>query len=253
LKKLKIILIDDEKRTRSAIAGSISLHYPNAEIIGEAESVESAVAILNNTTPDIVLLDIKMPDGTGFDLLSRLMPVKFKIIFVTAYDEFAVRAFKFNAVEYLMKPIVPSELVQALDKAKSLLNIERENLKLTQLISTMAGDGKTITLNTQDAKHVLNTKQIIRCEAERNYTRFHLLDGRSIFVSRGLKEYEEQLKDFGFFRIHNSHLINISLIETLLKRNSPVVKMVDGSEIPVAIRKYSKLQSILSKITGNDR
>jgi two-component system LytT family response regulator len=215
-------------------------------VVGEAENIQSALELIKLHNPDIILLDIKMPGGTGFDLLKQLTPVKFKIIFVTAFDQYAINAFKFSAVDYLLKPVIPEDLVQALNAAREKINEEFENTKLKNLVDNIKQEDKKIVLNTQEATHVINVNDIIRCEADRNYTRFFLSNKKIILVSGGLKEYEELLKPHHFIRPHHSHVVNLNFIIKLEKKTSILI-LKDGSEVPVSIRKHPELANVLSK------
>lgn len=246
--KLKIIIVDDEKRIRTSLIHVLKLHYPEAEVVAEAENITEAKKEIDQHRPDVVLLDIKMPEGTGFDLLKTLMPVKFKVIFITAFDNYAIEAFKYSAIDYLLKPVIPDDLVNALDKAKEKLNEEKENEKLKVLLGNLKEEQKKIVLNTHERTYVLEINQIIRCEADRNYTRFYTNDQKFILVSGGLKDYERTLDSTQFFRPHHSHLVNISFIKSLEKRDGGILIMKDGSEVPVSTRKYSELNGVLKNI-----
>ena len=243
---MKIIIIDDEKRIRTSLIHVLQLHYPEAIVIGEAENIRTALELISVENPDVILLDIKMPGGTGFDLLKQLNPIKFKIIFITAFDHYAVNAFKFSAIDYLLKPVIPEDLVHALNAAKEKINEELETIKLKNLLDNLKQEDKKIVLNTQEATHVINVNDIVRCEADRNYTRFFLSNTKTILVSGGLKEYEEMLKPFGFIRPHHSHVVSLNFITKLEKKNNSLI-LKDGSEVPVSIRKHPELSAILSK------
>jgi two-component system LytT family response regulator len=243
--KLKILIVDDEKRIRTSLKHIIQIHYPNAEVKGEAQNIQEALDIIHLLKIDVILLDIKMPGGTGFDLLKQLMPVKYKVIFITAFDEFAIKAFRFSALDYLLKPVVPNELVAALKKANDELNEEIENIKLKAFIDNIKNEDKSIVLNTLEESHVVNINQIIRCEADRNYTRFFIINKKAILVSGCLKEYEETLNNRQFYRPHQSHLINLSYVNRLEKHDSWNLILKDGSKIPVATRKHNEILEVL--------
>ena len=248
---LRIIIVDDEKRIRSSLSNILQMYYPSATVVAEAEDVDSALEVIKLHKPDVVLLDIKMPGGSGFDLLKQLIPFSFKVIFITAFDEFAVQAFKFSALDYLLKPVNPDELVSALDRANEQLNSEQITLKLNAFISNMSGltrETKKIVLNTQDTIHIINLVDIVRCEADRNYTRFVLANGKSILVSGSLKEYDDMLSPFGFCRSHHSHLVNLTYIDRFEKRDGGKLIMKDGSEALVASRRKDILLTALNKI-----
>jgi two-component system, LytTR family, response regulator len=251
MKRIRLILVDDEKRVRTTIKSVLELHYPNAIVIGEAENILSAKELIHSLQPDLVLLDIKMPGGTGFDLLKQVWPCPFKVIFITAFDQYAIQAFKYSAVDYLLKPIIPEDLVLALDKSAEQLNRNNETLKLENLLdnfSQLTKDAKKIVLNTQDKIHIVGINEIIRCESDANYTTFSLLNKKPVVMSKPLKEYDEMLSPFGFFRCHHSHLVNLSMIDRLEKREGGVLIMKDHSEAMVSSRKYSELLAAIGNL-----
>ncbi|MBC7863887.1 MAG: response regulator transcription factor [Bacteroidia bacterium] len=247
----KIIIVDDEKRIRSSLASVLKLHCPQVTVIAEAENVSTAIAAIKTNQPDIVLLDIKMPDGTGFDLLKQLMPFNFKVIFITAFDQYAIQAFKFSAMDYLLKPVIPAELVVALQRAQQQISAENQDAKLNTFISNMNlmnREPKRIVLNSHDKMNVVSINEVVRCEADRNYTVFSLINKKTILVSRPLKEFDDMLSPFGFFRCHHSHLVNLSFIDRLEKRDGGILIMKDGSEVLVSARKNAELVAALSRI-----
>ena len=244
MKQLNIILVDDEKRVRNSLKSVLEIYYPAATVIGEAEDILEAKELILRLNPDVVLLDIKMPGGTGFDLLKQLMPFSFKVIFITAFDQFAIQAFKYSAIDYLLKPIIPDELVAALDKSAEILYVTDETLKFDNLLdnfSQLTRDLKKIVLNTQDKIHIVGITEIVRCESDANYTTFTLLNKKPVVMSKPLKEYDEMLTPFGFFRSHHSHLVNLSMIDRIDKKDGGVLIMKDNSEAMVSSRKYAEL------------
>jgi len=248
--KLNIVIVDDESRIRTSIRHLLEMYYPDAFVLGEGEDVESGISEIKKHRPDLVLLDINMPDGTGFDLIKKLSPINFKVVFITAFDQYAVQAFKYSALDYLLKPVNPDELVNALQKAQQQLQNEELSVKLNAFISNMGNIGrepKKIVLKTQDLVHVLSISDIVRCEADRNYTKFILNSGKSILVSGSLKEYDDMLSHDKFFRSHHSHLVNLSYIDRVEKQNDQLV-MKDTSVVPLAVRKKDALLQLLENI-----
>lgn len=248
---MKIVIVDDIEKVRFSLKTLIAENYPQATIVGEAHDVNSAIETINNSKPDVVLLDIQMPDGSGFDLLKKLMPVNFKIIFITAHQEFALEAFRFSALDYLLKPIKANDLVSALNKASEQMKVNDLNLKLNTFLNNMSEitrDSKKIVIKAKDSLRIVTTGEIIRCEADSNYTRIFLKDGKNIFASETLKDYEETLNNYGFFRSHHSHLVNIGHINSFEKRGGGTLIMSDKSEVPVSVRKKDSLLSILEKV-----
>jgi len=246
---LKAIIIDDEFDARQTLVNFIGKYCKNVEVTGEAEGVESGLNLLKSHQPDIVFLDIQMEDGNGFDLLKKVDKIDFDVIFTTAYDEYAVKAFKFNATDYLLKPIDPVELVNAINKAEKERSKTPIEKKLNILMETYENQQfKTITLSTVDEMHFINISDIIRCEADGNYTQFHLLNGKKITVPTTLKEYDEMLPSSIFYRIHQSHLINVHYIKKYVKKEGGYVIMLDNSELEVARRRKDSFLEKLSSI-----
>ena len=249
MEPLRIIIVDDEKRVRTALRHLLAMYYPNAEIVAEAEDVESGYTEIKKHLPDVVLLDIQLSGRSGFELLNKLMPIEFQLIFVTAFNQYAIQAFKFSAIDYLLKPVNPEELVAALNKAATLTDKKDLSLKIETLltnVNSITQDTKKILLKTQETVYLINVSEIIRCEADRNYTRFYLTDNRMILVSGSLIEYDESLSLSGFFRAHHSHLINLQFISKIEKHKMQVV-LKDNSVIPLANRKKDLLIQFLEK------
>ncbi len=238
----KAIIIDDELRARTTLSQMLNMYCPTIEITGQADSVLSGLTLIKQINPDIVFLDIKMPDGTGFDLLNRLEKINFALIFLTAFDEYAVKAFKFSAVDYLLKPIDPDELSAAVDRAiDTLKNKTNQLAPLIENLKTIRRESKKIVLKTAESIYLVSIADIIRCESTGNYTRFFLTDKKAILVSRTLKDYDELLTEYGFYRVHQSHLVNLSHINRLDKADGGVIIMNDGQQVPISTRKKDAL------------
>lgn len=248
---MKVIIIDDEDRARKSIADILKMSAEGLTIVDEANNVESGIKAINKHKPDLVLLDINMPDGSGFDLLKSLDAIQFKTIFITAYEEFAIQAFEFSAIDYLLKPINPQKLIEAISKAKQVVEQENINLKLNALFMNLentGGGNKRLILKTAESIFLVNTDEIIRLESDCGYTQFHLTDGKKILVSRNLKDYDELLNGYGFYRIHQSHLINIQYIDHYSKVEGGAVVMKDSSALPVSRRKKDNFLKLLDMI-----
>ena len=216
----KVLIIDDENRTRSLIAKMIDSFGFDVDTIPEGENVQSGIKAIEKHNPDIVLLDIQMPDGTGFDVIRSIGNKNFEVIFITAHEEFAIKAIKFSALDYLLKPVDASELKAALEKALELVDSEKSNSQFDALHSNIQSNEKRrLVLKTQESVHVVDLEQIIRCEADRNYTSFFLKDSKKILVSKTLKEYETLLAAHNFLRVQQSHLINIDYVDRYDKKN----------------------------------
>ena len=250
---LRTIIIDDEESVRKTLVKLAKRYCPNVRIIAEADGEQSGVKAIKKHHPDLVLLDIKMDDGTGFDLLKQLEPVDFKVIFITAYDQYAIKAIKFSALDYLLKPVDPDDLTAAIDKAEKLM-VKELNQQLDTLSDNMQTgdrDKKKIILKTFDNIHLVKLNDIIYCESDDNYTNFHLLNNKTILVSHTLKEYDEMLSEYGFFRAHKSYLINLVHIERFEKAEGGSIVLLNDIKLPVASRKKEQLLEMLHRITEN--
>jgi two-component system, LytTR family, response regulator len=240
----KILLVDDEKPVRQMISDIVGSGFNDLETIAEAGSVAEAFILAKEFRPDLVLLDIQMPDGTGFDFLQKFRQIPFKTIFITAYEEFAVKAFKFSAIDYLLKPVDPDELISAVQKAREMKDLVDFNIKMNTFftnLKSISRDEKKIVLKTAESIYIIGVQDIIRCEADKNYTQFFLIDGRKPVITKTIKDYDEMLAEYGFFRSHQSHLINIRYIESFEKKDGGYILMKDKSIVPVSQRKREQL------------
>lgn len=247
---IKTIIIEDEQKSLEMLAGIIQKHCPDLNIIGLAKNVEEGVNLINSVTPELVFLDISMPDGSGFDLLEKVQDKKFEIIFATASDQHAIKAIKFSASDYLLKPIDIEELKKAVQKViqrKSAIP-NMENLQfLIQHLKRADESFQKITLPTGNAYEIVNIKDIIRCEADGSYTNFYLSDKRKLMISAGLKHYEELLPESDFIRVHHHHLINMNQVVRFLKEDGGYAVMSDGSKIEISRRKKEAFMERLNK------
>ncbi len=237
---ISIIVIDDEPRARETIINLLKISPVELTLAGEADSVQSGYETINLTSPDLVLLDINLPDGSGFDLLKMFEHISFRVIFVTAHNEYAIRAFKYSAVDYIMKPITAGELFRALEKTKAIIDKEETAVKLSTLLQNLE-KLKKIVLKTAESIHIVNVSEIIRCEADVNYTTFYLSNGKKLLVSKPLKEYDRLLAPAGFFRTHQSHLVNLDHMLRYEKTEGGYLVMDDNSTVPVSTRKKEEL------------
>ncbi len=248
---IRTIIIDDELMAREAIGNMVNLYCPNLELVGTADGVNSGYEAIKKYWPDLVLLDIKMPDGTGFDLLQRFESISFKFIFITAYEEYAIQAFKFSALDYLLKPIDPNDLISSVEKLNESMHKEDESIKLKAFMANIQGASpelKKIVLKTAESIHLVNVKEIIRCESSSNYTLFFFDDNSKLLVSKTLKEFDELLSPYGFFRAHQSHLINLNYLDRYDKAEGGTLILKDKSSIPLAVRKREQLMKIFENL-----
>lgn len=248
----KILIIEDEQRTREMLANMIESYVDHAEIIAEGDSIVSGRNAIEKHQPDLALLDVQLMDGTSFDMLRQLPEIDFKIIFVTAYEDYAIQAFKFSALDYILKPVDPEELVKAVRKVRDehTAKPERAQLDLVEAMrqQRMANAPRKIILRTAESLHVVRAEDIVRCEADRNYTAFHFTDGKRLIVSRTLKEFDAMLTVMGdFFRIHQSHLVNLDQVDRLDKADGGAVVLKDGTSLPIS---QSRKEGFLAAITG---
>lgn len=241
---VRAVIIDDEANSRESIREVLRLYCDDVVVVGEAESIVTGLKAITEFKPDLVFLDIRMPDGTGFDLLQRLGKIDFRIIFVTAYEEYAIKAFKFNAIDYITKPVDPEDLKLAVEKASEYFNKGTVNETIKMLLDAVGKppthQHKRVVLRTVNTVHVLEIEKIIRCESDRNYTAFHLVDEEKILISRSMKEFDEMLEGHGFLRVHNSHLINLNFVRKFLK-DELICVLQDNTSIPVSYRKRDEL------------
>ena len=245
------IIIDDEMSGREVLRKLIEKHCPEVNVLRMLNSIDTGLSSIREDRPDLVFLDIQMPDGSGFDLLNQLEKIDFEIIFVTAHDDFAIRAFKYSAVDYLLKPLKVSELIDAVNKARIRVegNQKKENLSF---LSERVNPAKKNVLNnkmllpTLGGYHITDVSDIAYCCSESNYTHFHFVDGKSILVSKTLKEFESVLLEHNFFRIHRSNIINLNCIAKYNKGKGGEVVMKDGAILEVSREKKDEFLKLFS-------
>ncbi|HRO76160.1 MAG TPA: LytTR family DNA-binding domain-containing protein [Crocinitomicaceae bacterium] len=246
---MKVVIIDDEKRTREMIAKMIDSFDLGIECFPIGENVQSGIQAIEEVQPDLVLLDIQMPDGTGFDLLNSIDSRNFEVIFVTAFEEYALKAIKFSALDYVLKPIDSEELQRAITKATETIERKVDSKQLETLNYNIHNPNrKKLVLKTHECVHVVDLENVVRCEADRNYTSFFLNDDKKILVSKTLKEYETLLAANQFFRVQQSHLVNLNYVERFDKKNGGSVVMKDGSEVPLSPAKKDLFFKVLESI-----
>ncbi|MBI1267171.1 MAG: response regulator [Cryomorphaceae bacterium] len=239
---MKAIIIDDERHCAATLKYEIERHVPEVEIIGVFDQPEEGLKAIESQKPDLVFLDIEMPRMNGFELLQSLPKIDFSLIFTTAYDEFALKAFQFSAIDYLLKPVSGDDIQKAVLKVKSQHGVSKAQLDI--LFSRLDGKGfSKIALPSSEGLEFVKADSILHCESESNYTRVYFADKRRMLVSRTLKDIEEMLEGQGFFRVHHSHVINLNNIAKYVKGSGGYVVMDDGTQIPVSrSRKDSLMQ-----------
>lgn len=239
---LRLAIVDDEASARASLRAALSSVGMAVEVVGEAHSVATAVHMLAEALPEVVLLDIWLGDGTGFDVLDRLRGQRLQVVFVTAFDNYAVRAFQAGAIHYLLKPVVRADLRTALERARAEGPPGADALQTTRRLLL-----DRISVRTTEGVHVFDPLEIVRCEGDGNYTRFHLTDGRHVLVSRTLKEFEAQLAPRGFLRVHRSHLVNPLCVRMFMSRDGGILLLSNGDEVPVSQRSKQDVLSALGQ------
>lgn len=237
-KPFSVIIADDEPGARALINQFLTQHFPEIIISGEASGISEALSLLKEHDIDLLFLDIEMKDGTGFELLDRIPDLSFNVIFTTAHNEFAVKAFRYNAIDYLLKPIDPDEFVQAVEKALLQDSSEVLQRRFAQLLKTTQEKSfERITLATSNGHVFAKTQEITRIETYGNYSFVYLSEGDRLLVSRNLKEFEEMLPEPDFYRIHQSHIVNTLFVKKVIKEDGDHVVMTDGAKIPISRRR----------------
>ena len=248
---MKVVLIENEVEVRVNLRNKIRLFYPEVEILGEAEGVESGRNLIIEKKPELVFLDVEMNDGTGIELLQSFDKPDFKVIFVTAHSKYAMNAFEYSALDYLLKPVEPDRLVKALNKAKREIETEDLHLQykvLAEHFGKRENNTGRLILKNVDQVHVVKPEDILSCKAEGSYTLFYLKGGKEILVSKNLKEYEELLPSGTFFRSHKAHLVNLLEVTHFEKGEESVAVLSSGSRVPVSSRKKEAFISALENL-----
>ena len=244
---IRAIIVEDEKNSQELLKDLIEQYCEGVEVVAIAGSVASALRAIEDHKPDLVFQDIELPDGDGFQVLEQASPLDFDVICTTAYDQYAMRAFKFAATDYLLKPVDIEELAAAVKRVVDKHSEgnptppDHNNLSaLLQNIRNIQQPFRRIVLPTSNGFTVVDPKDIIRCESDRNYTFIFLNDGRKILVSRTIKEYDEMLEDYNFFRIHQSHLINLHYLKNYTRGRGGYVELTNGTTLDVSARRKSE-------------
>jgi two-component system, LytTR family, response regulator len=236
---IKSIIIDDELKSRESLKILLADFCENVEVMATCQNVAEGISAIAQFKPDVVFLDIQMQRETGFDLLDKIKPITFEVVFTTAHSEYAIKAFKFSAIDYLLKPIDIEELKKALSKIEKKLNGSISD-RLEQLIHNLkpsTNQNFKLALPTTDGLIFVKIEDILYCEADSNYTLIYTADGKKHVISRTLKEYEDLLSEHNFFRIHNSHLINLGAIKKYVRGEGGYVVMSNDVSLDVSKRK----------------
>jgi len=247
---MKILIVDDEKAARENARQLLTEFFSEMMICAEAENIESAHQAILLHQPDVVLLDVDLPDGNAFDLLRKFTAIHFNIIFITAHEKYALRAIKFSALDFLLKPYTTSEFIDAIQKAQIKLKESEINVRFSTLMQNFQFQNQSakIVLRTSDSIHVVQTDEIIRLQADGAYTTFYISNRKPIVVSKNLKEYDGLLENNGFIRTHQSHLVNSKHIVCFQKADGGSLLLSDATQIPVATRFKEKVLFQLERL-----
>ncbi len=247
---MKTLIVEDEDSSFEVLEKLLHKYAEQIQVAGRAKTVAQAIEQIETINPELVFMDIDLPDGTGFDIIRKLKPINFSIIFITAFDQYAVQAFRFSATDFLLKPVCEEELLEAIEKVK--LNEKQKNLdfRLEVLLANLqaqVSEGKKLILKTLEDIFLVSTKEIISIQSDGAYSHFNLISGKKITVSTNLKKYEEMLFDQGFFRSHQCYLVNLVHVERFHKLDGGMLIMKNGSSIPVSNRKKDALLDLLNR------
>jgi two-component system LytT family response regulator len=248
---LKCIIVDDESKSRESLRILIEDFCDNVKVCALCQNVDEGIKAIKEHKPEVVFLDIQLQRETGFDLLTRIKDINFEVIFTTAYSEYAIKAFKFSAIDYLLKPIDIDELKLALGKVNKKLddNISLRFKHLLQNLKTPSSGNYKLALPTTEGFHFVKVSEIMYCEASSNYTEIITIDGKKHVVSKTLKEYDDMLAEHDFYRIHNSYLINLNAIKKYVRGEGGYVVMNNDRSLDVSKRKK---EGFLERISFKD-
>jgi two-component system LytT family response regulator len=244
---LRTLVVDDERHARETLTAMIDRYCAEASVVAAVDSAPSGLEAIRLHHPDLVLLDVEMLGGSGFELLEAFPDPKFKVIFVTAHDHYAIRAIKFAAIDYILKPVSPMELKAAIARARNAAAPPADMRRQAGILREQWNDPGRLAVPTGEGFIFVDVHDVVRCHAEGNYTTLHLAGGAQIVSCRTLGDYESILADAGFFRVHHSHLINLAHARRYRKGKGGVIVMSDGAEVDVSVRKR---EAFLDRIAG---
>jgi two-component system LytT family response regulator len=247
---VEAILVDDDPSNRKNLRLLLEADHPEIQILAEATNGAEALACIKTHQPQLVFLDVEMPDMTGFDVLEKVEDRQFEVVFVTGYDKYALRAFKFSAIDYVLKPIDRQELTASIRKVKTKISGQQRSHELENLLYNLSANDqqKKLAIPSGDRLEYIQINEIVRCEAEANYTHIHLTSQKTLMVAKTLKEIEALLYGYGFFRVHQSYLINLKEVVSFVKSDGGYVITSDGNKNRVARQKKKELIDQLSLI-----
>jgi two-component system, LytTR family, response regulator len=248
--KYKALIVEDEDLNLRFLQNLLSEFCPQIDVVAAVTNQQDAVAAIVNLSPQIIFMDIELQTATGFDILQEVKEHNFEVIFTTAYDHYAIRAIKFSAIDYLLKPISFDELQKAVEKAIECLSLKEKDNRLDVLIKNVrkqAGEDFSISLSTSEGIEFVPLGQITRLEAKGPYTTFYMKNGASLMVCKNLKEYELLLTDHGFFRLHNSYMVNMKEVKKMIKADGGYAVMNDEAMIAISPKKKEEFLTLMSQ------
>jgi two-component system, LytTR family, response regulator len=248
---IKTIIIEDEAHSREILYNMLQQHFKNIEVLAVCKNIQEGKAAIENLHPHLVLTDIELEKNAIFDMLQQLDKIDFEVIFITAHERYALQAIKFSALDYLLKPFSLEDLSAAIKRFETKKDKQQSPGQFDTLFHNLRyiqKDAKKIALPTANGLSILPVKEIIRCEAEVNYTNFFLASKNKILVSKTLKEFEELLNDYGFIRVHQSHLINLHHVKNYTRGEGGTVTMTDGTSVDVSRRKKEEFLKRLAAL-----
>ncbi len=232
--KIKTVLVDDEKSSLKILEHLLEKNAPDVEIVGTASSVKEGINVIDKLKPDLVFLDISMPDGDGFEVIDKVSYKGFSVVFSTAYDEYAIRAFDVSALHYILKPVQAKDLVEAVNRYKSTKSDDiQQKMEIFAKIVNKEQPTKLI-LPTSSGMNIIDIQDIVRCESSNNYTTFFMTNKTKIVVSKSIQVYEHLLSQTHFCRLHNKHIVNLKFIKKYVKGRGGYVILLDGTQVDVS-------------------
>ncbi|MCE4563405.1 response regulator transcription factor [Maribellus sp. CM-23] len=248
---IKAVVVDDEPAMQEVNCRLLNEYFPEIKLAGIGNSVGSGIELIKKEKPHLVLLDVELNEGTGFQILQQVKPYSFKVVFITGYDTYALKAIKFSALDYILKPVNEIEFQQAIQHAIDEINeSEKQQLQTGILFESLQNEnqGKKLVLKTMNSLHIVDADDILFCRSDNSYTTFHLADNEKIMVSRSIREYEELLSGHGFFRPHQSFLVNLNHVKKIDKSDGGFIIMKNKKEIPVSFRQKKRLIQMLENL-----
>ncbi|MBR5216652.1 MAG: response regulator transcription factor [Bacteroidales bacterium] len=247
---IRCVIVEDEEMARNVLKSLLAQYCQDVMVCAEADDIASGKNMIETFRPDLVFLDIEMPGGSGFKLLTSMDEIDFEVVFITAYEQFAIKAIRHDALDYILKPIDPKELVAAVEKVKEAKYKKTLKKQYDSLLKNLDPEQlvvRKISLSTADKIHLIDVDDIIRCESDNYYTIIFFKDGSSLMVSKTLKEMDQKLEEYDFVRTHKSHLVNMRCIKNFIKDEMMVV-MTDGTKVPVSKRKKERILEVINNL-----